>query len=97
MEETSLSSIMSMPGMTSTPAVLTKSDNGDFPEPGSSMIPLTYTTGGTPNGGAIVAGGVYDWMRRAGNRLNAEQAVNMVTEPLVNNGLPSLHHLLSQS
>jgi hypothetical protein len=91
LEETTLGSIMSLPGMTSTPAVLTKSDNGDFPEPGASMVPLIYTTGGAPTGGAIVAGGIYDWIRRGGNRLNADQAVRMVNEPLVNSGLPSLH------
>lgn len=90
-EETTIGSVMNLPGMTGTPAVLTKSDNGDFPEPGATMVPLVHNSGGTPTGGAVVAGGIYDWMKRAGNRLNAEQAVSMISEPLVNNGLPSLH------
>ncbi len=90
-EIVNISTIINMSGMNSAPMTLTKSDNGDYPEPGSSMVPLSHSGGGNPTGGAIVSGGLYDWMRRVGTRLDAQQAVALLNEPLKNTGLPSMH------
>jgi hypothetical protein len=90
-ELVNLGTVINLPGMSGTPMTLTKADNGDYPEPGASLVPMTYSGGGTPDGGTVVSGAIYDWIRRAGARLDASQAVGMLIEPLVNSGLPSLH------
>lgn len=91
-EISSISTILSLPGMnTPAPIDIKKSINGDYPEPGSSLTPNTWGGGGTPNGSTVASGGYYDWMRRSGARLNADQAVKLLTEPLTNTGVPAIH------
>lgn len=93
-EITNVNSMLILPGMNGIPVTLQKSDNGDFPEPGANLVPMTYNGGGgggTPDGSAIVSGSIYDWIRRVGARLDASQAVALLTEPLNNSGVPSLH------
>ncbi len=77
--------------MNGIPVTLQKSTNGDYPEPGASMVPMTYSGGGSADGGTIVSGSIYDWMRKVGARLDASQMVALFTEPLNNSGVPTLH------
>lgn len=91
-EITSINSILSLPNMNGPgPIDIKKSTNGDYPEPGSSLVPNTWTGGGTANGNTVASGAYYDWLRRSGARMNADQAVKLLTEPLTNSGLPSIH------
>ena len=92
-EITNINSILSLPGMNGTAITLTTANGGDYPpDPGSSMNPLSYSGGGAPNGSTVASGSIYDWMRRVGARLDAAQAVGLVSEPLNNAaGAPSLH------
>src|SRR5262249_44164508 len=92
-EVTNINTILGMPGMNGTPITLTTANGGDYPtDAGTTMNPLTYNGGGTPNGSTVVAGSIYDWLKRVGARLDASQAVGLVTEPLNNvAGAPSMH------
>ncbi len=90
-EATNISAILNFPNMNGVPITLTKSFGGDYPDPGTSLNPLTYSGGGTPTGSTVLAGSLYDWMRRVGARLDAAQAVGLVSEPLANSGVPSFH------
>lgn len=90
-EITNVNSMLILPGMNGIPVTLQKSDNGDYPEPGANLVPMTYSGGGTADGGTIVSASLYDWMKRVGARLDASQAVGLLTEPLNNTGVPSLH------
>lgn len=89
-EIANINSMLILGGMNGTPVTLTKSDNGDFPEPGTSMVPMSIA-GGTPDGSGAVSTGLYDWLRRVGARLDASQAVSLLNEPLNNSGKPSIH------
>jgi hypothetical protein len=90
-EITNVNSMLILPGMNGIPVTLQKSTNGDYPEPGASMVPMTYSGGGSADGGTIVSGSIYDWMRKVGARLDASQMVALFTEPLNNSGVPTLH------
>lgn len=93
-EITSISSILSLPGMNGgAPIDIKTSNNGDFPEPGSTLVPSSWNGGGgVGNGTNLVSGGFYDWLRRSGARINADQAVKLLTEPLISSGgLPIIH------
>lgn len=90
-EITNVNSMLILPGMNGIPVTLQKSDNGDYPEPGASLVPMTYSGGSSPTGSTIVSGSIYDWMKHVGARLDAGQAVALLTEPLNNSGVPSLH------
>lgn len=91
-EITSINSILSTPGMNGgAPIDIKTSKNGDYPEPGASLVPTTWTGGGVGNGSNVVSGGYYDWLKRSGARIDADQAVKLLNEPLTNSGLPSIH------
>ncbi len=90
-EITNVNSMLILPGMNGIPVTLQRSDNGDYPEPGANLVPMTYSGGGTADGSTIVSASLYDWMKRVGARLDASQAVGLLTEPLNNTGVPSLH------
>ncbi len=92
-EITNVNSILELPGLNgATPMDLKKSTSGDYPEPGTSLTPTVWTLGGTANGSAVISGSYYDWLRRSGARINADQAVKIMTETLINSGgLPAIH------
>ncbi|MBA3856839.1 MAG: hypothetical protein C0507_08015 [Cyanobacteria bacterium PR.3.49] len=92
-EITTINTMLLMPGMNgSAPIEIKTAENGDYPEPGTSLVPTTWGGGGTANGQAVASGGFYDWIKRSGARLNADQAVKVLSEPLSNTaGLPSMH------
>ena len=91
-EITSFNTILTMPGMNGAgPINIQTSNNGDYPDPGSNLTPTPWTGSGPGNGTGVAAGGYYDWLRRSGARINADQAVQLVSEPLTNTGIPSIH------
>ncbi|MBA3856838.1 MAG: hypothetical protein C0507_08010 [Cyanobacteria bacterium PR.3.49] len=87
-ELTNINSILVLSGLNGNTTILQKSTGGDYPEPGSSLSPMG---GSTLDGGALLATGIYDWLKRAGARLDAEKAVDMLTENFSNSGVPSIH------
>ena len=91
-EITSINTILSLPGMSGGAPLITKTSNGgDYPEPGSTLTPTTWTGGGTATGTNVVSGGFYDWLKRSGARINADQAVKIMSEPLANTGVSIIH------
>ena len=91
-EITTIGTIWTLPNMNGPgPIDIKTSNNGDYPEPGATLVPNTWSGGGTPNGTTVAAGGFYDWLRRSGARLNADQAIKLINEPLTNSGIPSIH------
>lgn len=87
-EITSINSILVLSGLNGNTTILQKSTGGDYPEPGSSLSPLG---GGSLDGGGLLSTGIYDWLKRAGARLDAEKAVSMLSENFTNSGAPSIH------
>lgn len=87
-----IGSVLSLPNMNGAgPIDIKSANNGDYPEPGTTLVPTTWTGGGVANGAGVGGGAFYDWLRRSGARINADQAVKMMTEPLTNTGVSSIH------
>jgi len=87
-ELTNINSILILGGLNGNTTILQKSTGGDYPEPGSNLTPLG---GGSMDGGGLLSTGLYDWLKRAGARLDAEKAVAMFSENFSNTGVPSIH------
>lgn len=69
------------------PMVLQTPDSGDFPTtPSVSMIPTTWDGPGAANVSSVWTHTLYDWLRRAGSRLNAKAAVDMQNTPFTYTG-----------
>lgn len=74
--------IMTLPSFNSgSPMVLQTPDTGDFPSPGVSLGPTAWDGPGTPNVSTVWTTTLYDWLTRAGTRLNAKAAIDMQNSP----------------
>lgn len=87
----SLRDLFNIPGM-GNPMDLKRADGNDYPLPGSSIVNLPWGGPGTGDGTTIVSTSIYDWLKRAGTRVDAGSAVGLITQPLSNtNGDPKIH------
>lgn len=87
-EITNIQSILVLSGLNGNTTILQKSTGGDYPEPGSSLTPM----GGTAlDGSSLLSTALYDWLKRAGARLDAEKAAGILSENFTNSGVPSIH------
>lgn len=80
--------ILNSPTLAGAPLMTIKTPaTDDFPNPGgTAMVPGTWGGPGSPTIRNVSSESFYDWLRLSGSKLNAQDAVDMFTNPLLTSG-----------
>ncbi len=80
--------ILNSPALAGAPIMTIKTPStDDFPNPGgTAMTPNSWSGPGSSTIKNVFSGSFYDWLRLSGTKLNAQDAVDMLTDPLLTAG-----------
>lgn len=91
-EIVTIGDILNLPNMSGgVPLDLKKADNGDYPMPGTALTPLPWSGPGSPNGTTVVSAALYDWLKRAGSKLDAQNLSQLLTAPIQSHSGGGIH------
>lgn len=74
--------LINEPDLNVPPVIITTPIGGDIPGSGTNA-PATWPIPGTPTLGRVFSGGLYDWIRRGGTKVNVDAMKAMLTHPFL--------------